>query len=62
MIDGAVHVVVVTVTVAPELFAVPQELLTRTQYVVVEDGATVSEAPVAPATGVVVVPEGPMYH
>jgi hypothetical protein len=54
--------VVVTVTVAAELLTAPQEFDTRTQYVVVDAGETVMVGPVPPATGEVVVPDGPVYH
>jgi hypothetical protein len=48
------------VTVAAVLFATWQPV-TRTQYVVVEEGVTVSEGLFVP-TGVVVTPTAPMYH
>jgi hypothetical protein len=51
-----------TVTVAPVLVTEPQELVTRTQYEVVADGATVMLGEVAPAIGEVVTPDGPMNH
>lgn len=52
-----------TVTVAALLgTGGPHELLTSTQYVVVEEGETLMDAVVPPATGELFVPEGPMYH
>ena len=53
---------VCTVTVAALLFAAPHEFVTRTQYVVVVDGETVIDGPVAPATGCDVLPDAPTYH
>src|SRR5947207_15570727 len=52
----------ITVTVAAALSAVPQELLTRTQKLVVWPGDVVSDAPVAPPIGLDVLPDAPMYH
>lgn len=54
--------VVLTVTVAVPLFALPQAFVTRTQYEVVKPGATLTDAPVAPAIGFAVFPDVPMYH
>jgi hypothetical protein len=48
--------------VAVLLFTTPQELLTRTQYEVVDEGATVIEEPVPPLIGEAVLPDEPMYH
>ena len=55
-------VFVVTVTVAAALFALPQLLLTRTQYEVVLEGETVTLGPVPPVTGDAVLPLAPAYH
>src|SRR5438067_10700095 len=45
---AALGVFAVTVTVAVALLALPHELLTRTQYDVVDDGETLTLASVAP--------------
>src|SRR4051812_11401195 len=58
---AALGVFAVTVTVAVALFALPQELLTCTQYDVVADGETVTLGPVAPWIGEPV-PDVPVYH
>lgn len=50
-----------TVTVAPLLATTPHAFVTHTQYDVVEDGATVSDAELPPM-GVDALPEGPTYH
>ena len=48
---------VVTVTVAIALSTVPHALVTRTKYVVVDDGLTVIESEVDPLIAVL-----PLYH
>src|SRR5947209_4998886 len=58
----AAAAVTVTVTVAVALFTAAQLFFTETQYCVVDPGKTVTDGPVAPAIGVVVVPDVPMYH
>ena len=63
MTNGAVHVLVLTVTVTALLCALlGQAFETRTQYVVVCDGATLMLDVVPFAAGVLVSPFGPMYH
>jgi hypothetical protein len=59
---GAVHETAFTVMVAVLLSAMPQEFVTRTQYVVVDEGLTVSVALVCPATGLEMSPFGDVYH
>lgn len=61
--NGAVvYVHAVTVTVAAELSVKPQAFETRTQYVVVAGGVTLSDEAVPPLTGALVVPALPEYH
>jgi hypothetical protein len=52
----------VTVTVAVQLYALPQLFVTSTQYAVVALGAMLSVVPVAPLAGFVMSGAVPVYH
>ena len=59
--EAAVQGPLLTVTVAVALFVVPQPV-SRTQYDVVEVGATLTEVPVASGMGLAVFGAVPVYH